>query len=32
MWLNALFLFQKFSFSRVIATYVECEECGKECD
>ena len=23
MWLKALFLFQKFSFSRVIATYVE---------
>ena len=22
MWLTALFLFQKFSFSRVIATYV----------
>ena len=22
MWLKALFLFQKFSFSRVIATYV----------
>ena len=23
MWLKALFLFQKFKFSRVIATYVE---------
>ena len=23
MWLKALFLFQKFYFSRVIATYVE---------
>ena len=26
MWLKALFLFQKFSFSRVIATYVEKNE------
>ena len=40
MWLKALFLFQKFSFSRVIDTYVEkikildyfMIENGKECD
>ena len=40
MWLKALFLFQKFSFSRVIATSVEkmkiidyfVIENGKECD
>ena len=40
MWLKALFLFQKFLFSRVIATYVEKMNIldyfmianGKECD
>ena len=40
MWLKALFLFQKFKFSRVIAMYVEKMEIldyfmianGKECD
>ena len=40
MWLKALFLFQKFSFSRVIAKYVEKMKIldyfmianGKECD
>ena len=40
MWLKALFLFQKFLFSRVIATYVEKMKIldyfmianGKECD
>ena len=40
MWLKALFLFQKFKFSRVIATYVEKMKIwdyfiiahGKECD
>ena len=40
MWLKALFLFQKFSFSRVIAMYVEKMKIldyfmiahGKECD
>ena len=40
MWLNALFLFQKLKFSRVIATYVEKMKIldnfmiahGKECD
>ena len=40
MWLKALFLFQKFYFSRVIATYVEKMKIldnfmianGKECD
>ena len=40
MWLNSLFLFQKFSFSSVIATYVEKIKTldyfmianGKECD
>ena len=40
MWLKALFLFRKFYFSRVIATYVEKMKIldnfiiahGKECD
>ena len=40
MWLKAHFLFQKFWFSRVIATYVEKKKLldnfmiaqGKECD
>ena len=40
MWLKALFLFQKFQFSRLIATYVEKMKMldyfmianGKECD
>ena len=40
MWLKALFLFQKFQFSGVIATYVEKMQIldyfmiahGKECD
>ena len=40
MWLKALFLFQKFKFLRVIATYVEKMKIldyimianGKECD
>ena len=40
MWLKALFLFQKFSFSRVLATYVEQTKIldyfiianGNECD
>ena len=40
MWLKALFLFQKFWFSRVIATYVKKMKIldyfmiahGKECD
>ena len=40
MWLKAIFLFQKFEFSRVIATYVEIMKIldyfmianGEECD